>query len=194
MNYVCSTLGACLLLGTAAMPAMAQNQDSQSSPTGIQATQTMSGRATVQNIDHEDRAVTLKGENGNVFTVQVGEDVRNFNQVKKGDQVKFRSEESLALAVDKTSEPPSASEQEMLMRAQPGQLPGGAVIQTTRVSATVENIDRNTREVTLRLPQGQTQRVKLPKKSDALERLQKGDQVIATLTQAVAIEVTQPAR
>jgi hypothetical protein len=195
MKNVFSTLGACLLLGLAPLPAIAQQDQAPQTPSsGFQATESATAQATVQNIDHKDRTVTLKGQNGKVFTVQVGEEARNFNQVKKGDLVTFHYVESLALAVDKSNEPPSASEQQMLMRAQPGQLPGGAAIQTTQVSATIENINRNTREVTLRLPEGQTKTVKLPKNSDALKRLQTGDQVTATLTDAVAIDVTQPGK
>jgi Cu/Ag efflux protein CusF len=182
-----------LLLGTAPLPATAQNQDSQTGPSGMQATESATATATVQGIDYKNRTVTLKGKGGNVFTVQVGEEARNFNQIKRGDLVTFHYRESLALAIHKSDEPPSAQEQETLMRAQPGQMPGGAAIKTTQVT-TVENINRNNREVTLRLPEGKTKTVKVGKGVGAFDRLQRGDQVVATYTEAIAIDVTRPGK
>jgi len=192
MKYVLSTLGACLLLGIASLPAVAQGQNQQTAPSGIQATAITTATATVQNIDQKNRIVTLKGEKGRVFTVQVGEEARNFDQLKKGDLVTFHYLESLALALDKAGQAPSANEQQALMRAQPGQMPGGAAIRTTQVNAIVVNINRTTREVTLRLPGGQTKMLKVGRDVTAFERLQKGDLVTATYTEAIGIDVTKP--
>ena len=47
------------------------------------------------------RTVTLKGPEGKIQTYKVGEEVKNFKQVKKGDQVVLRVTEALALEVEK---------------------------------------------------------------------------------------------
>ena len=46
--------------------------------------------ATVQAVDKATRAVTLKGPEGNVRTITAGPEVKNFDQIKVGDQVAVR--------------------------------------------------------------------------------------------------------
>ena len=191
MKYALFTLGACLLLKTAPQSAMAQGQDQQTAPSGVRTTASATATATVQDIDQSDRTVTLKGEDGKVATIQVGEGAINFDQLKKGDLVTFHFMESEALALDKSGEPPTANEQHALLRAQPGQMPGGMAITTTQVTAVVKNINQLTREVTLSLPEGKIKKIKAEKDID-LDRLHAGDQVAATYTSAIAIEVTRP--
>jgi Cu/Ag efflux protein CusF len=192
MKEVLATVAACLLLGTGGASTLAQNTEMQNPQAGLESMRSTTGRATVQEIDHQNRMVTLKGENGKVFTVKVPEEARNFNQIQKGDQVTFRREESLALGLRKPNEPATSGEQQTMMRAPAGAKPGGALIKTTQVTATVEKIDRQNREVTLRGPEGNTKRLKVPSDVQAFDRLQQGDQVIATYTDAFMIDVTSP--
>jgi hypothetical protein len=145
----------------------------------------------VQDIDYENRTATLKGENGKVFTVKVGEEAKNFKNVKKGDLVTFTREESEALAIHKSDEPPSIREQQTLMRAQPGQRPGAVQTKTTQITATVDSIDRDKREVTLHGPEGNTMTLKVGKDVEAFDRLQPGDQVVATSVETYRIDVTK---
>jgi hypothetical protein len=44
-------------------------------------------RAVVEDIDYEDRTVDLRGPRGNVITVDVDNNVENFKNIKKGDEV-----------------------------------------------------------------------------------------------------------
>lgn len=191
MKYALLTLGACLLLKTVPQSAMAQSQDQQSAPSGVQTTEIATTTATVQEIDTKDRIVTLKEADGKVATIQVGEDARNFDQLRKGDVVTFHFMESQALALDKSGVSPNVNEQQALIRAQPGQMPGGMAINTTQVTAVVEKINHLTREVTLSLPGGKMKKVKAAKGVD-LESVQKGEDVTATITDAIAIDVTRP--
>jgi len=57
--------------------------------------------ANVEAIDYQKRTIALKGPAGNVRTLKVGDAVKNFQQIKKGDQVVLRFMEALALAVVK---------------------------------------------------------------------------------------------
>ena len=43
--------------------------------------------ATVKAIDKAKRLVTLKGPEGHTFVVQAGPEVKNFDQIKVGDEV-----------------------------------------------------------------------------------------------------------
>jgi hypothetical protein len=164
-------------------------------PTGprmLKASETKTVKATVEDIDPATRTVTLKGEGGKTVSVQCGDEVRNFDQIKKGDQVTAKYYESIALGLRKSDEPPSAEEERVVMRAEPGQKPGGGVVKTVHVTATIESIDKATREVTLKVPDGKTKTVKVPEDMKNFDSLKEGDQVVATVTEALALVVTKP--
>lgn len=57
--------------------------------------------ANVEAIDYGKRTVDVKGPLGNVRTLKVDKSVKNFDQVKKGDQVVIRHTEAIALSVTK---------------------------------------------------------------------------------------------
>jgi hypothetical protein len=186
--------GASLLCAAMAATSVAQT-NSQLSPTGrtvVQASDSITIKATVEDIDPATRTVTLKGEGGKTVSVKCGDEVRNFDQIKKGDQVTAKYYQSVALGLRKPGEPPSAEEQSALMRAEPGQKPGGVAIKTVQLSATIESIDKATREVTLKGPEGKTKTVKAGDAVKNFDSLKVGDQVVATMTEALAIGVMKP--
>ena len=164
-------------------------------PTGrqmIKASDSKTIKATVEDIDPSTRTVTLRGEGGKTVTVQCGDEVRNFDQIKKGDQVTAKYYQSIALGLRKAGEPPSAEEERAVMRADPGQKPGAAAMKTVQVTATIESIDRATREVTLKGPEGKTKTIKVPDEMKSFDSLKEGDQVVATVTEAFALAVSKP--
>jgi len=55
--------------------------------------------AIVEDIDYENRIVDLKGTYGNIISVEVDEKVENFKNIKKGDLVKARYTEAMAISV-----------------------------------------------------------------------------------------------
>ncbi len=56
-------------------------------------------KAVVEDIDYENRTVSLKGTSGNIVTVKVDDRVKNFNNVKKGDMVNAQYTEAMAISV-----------------------------------------------------------------------------------------------
>jgi Cu/Ag efflux protein CusF len=56
-------------------------------------------QANVEDINYEKRTITLKGPERKVKTFKVDKEVKNFKEIKKGDQVVVRFTESFALAV-----------------------------------------------------------------------------------------------
>ena len=166
------------------------------SPTGRQvgATDSMTIRAIVVGIDPATRTVTLKGEDGKTDSVKCGDEVRNFDQIKKDDQVTVKYFRSVAFGLRKPGEAPSAEEQSALLRSEPGQKPGGVAIKSEQISATIESIDKAKREVTLKGPEGKTKTVKVGDVVKNFDRLKEGDQVVATVTKALAIDVSKPSR
>jgi Cu/Ag efflux protein CusF len=182
---------ACGLAALMVTPTFAQTN----APTrrGILMLRTNQVTATVEAIDPTTRQVTLKGEDGNTVKVTLGEEVRNFSQIKKGDHVRATYQESVALAVAKPGEPLTPTGRvETLTRAPVGQTPGAAAATVTQTSALVEDVNRDTREVTLRGPGGDVEKVQVDPSIGNLEHINKGDRINVMMTQALAISVTSP--
>jgi hypothetical protein len=70
-------------------------------PAGLMA-RTVELTGSVESIDAKKRTVSVKGPAGNVRTFHVDKAVKNFNQIKKGDQVVLRVTQAVALSVVKS--------------------------------------------------------------------------------------------
>jgi Cu/Ag efflux protein CusF len=70
-------------------------------PAGLMA-RTVELTGSVESIDAKKRTVSVKGPAGNVRTFHVDKTVKNFNQIKKGDQVVLRVTQAVALSVVKS--------------------------------------------------------------------------------------------
>ena len=73
-----------------------------------------------------------------------------------------------------------------------GEKPRGAVVKTTQVTATVEDIDYAKREVKLKGPEGNTVKITVGDKVKRLDEVKKGDQIVARYTEALAVSVAKP--
>lgn len=144
--------------------------------------------ATVESIDLASRAVTLKGPDGKVMGLKVGEEVKNLPQVKVGDKVTVTYYESIAAQIIKPGTGPASAAQQAVATAKPGEKPAGAMVQQVTVIATVEAIDKTTQHVTLKGPEGKTVEVKV-KNPKNLEGVKVGDEVAITYTEAMAVSV-----
>ena len=69
-------------------------------PAGLMA-QTIELTGNVESVDAKKRTIEVKGPAGNVRTFKVDKAVKNFGQIKKGDQVVLRFTEAVALSVVK---------------------------------------------------------------------------------------------
>jgi hypothetical protein len=69
-------------------------------PGGLMA-ETVEIQAAVKSINQKKRTLTLEGPAGGTRTIRVGKAVKNFKEVKKGDQVVVRITEALALDVSR---------------------------------------------------------------------------------------------
>jgi Cu/Ag efflux protein CusF len=182
---------ACALAALIVTPAHAQ--DNSTNITGIIMSQTNRLTATVEAIDPATRQVILKGPDGNSVKVTLGDEVRNFSQIKKGDRVGVTYRESVALALGKPGEPLTpTSRLQIATRAPSGQRPGAAAAAVTQTSVVVKDVNRDTHEVTLRGPDGDVEKVQVDPSVGNLEHINKGDRINITLTQAVAISVKEP--
>jgi hypothetical protein len=172
-------------------PAPAQPQVSgavATAPGAAMAVATVTVSATVEAVDKATRTVSLKGPKGNVVDVVAGEEVRNFDQIKKGDTLTVKYAEALTLELKKDGKPVGRSDSESLKRAQPGQKPGGVARRDVQITAEVVNVDATAKTITLKGPKGNMVDLNV-QDPEQLKLVKKGDKVDATYTQALAISM-----
>jgi hypothetical protein len=183
-----------LIVGVLALPAQAQAPGTaatqmSSEPGKVHMERTVQMSARVVEIDRPARIVTLKGPKGNTVDVVCGDEVRNFDQIKLGDQVTARYMESLYLELKKTNAGFRESvEGEAGARAKLGERPAGLAVRERVVLADVVAVDPQKQTVTLKGPKGNVVVVSV-RNPDHFKLVKQGDQVEATYTQAFAVSV-----
>jgi Cu/Ag efflux protein CusF len=145
----------------------------------------------VKSIDKQNRTVVVVGQQGKEVVLTLGPEARNFDQINVGDLVTLTYVQALALELRKSVKggalgQPITSEQSV--RAKPGDKPAAAIERTTNVTANVIAVNQKTQIVTLK---GPNRTVELKVKDPAmLKDIKVGNQVEATFTEAIGIEVT----
>jgi len=184
-----------VLVGAAPLTAFAQTGTATmtSAPGKVKATQTIKMYATVVSINYSYREVQLMDENGKLHDITVGDDVRNFDQVKVGDKLNIEYTEAISIQLKKRgTATPGAMEQQAMVRAPGGAKPGAAVGRQVTAIATVVAIDTKKQEVTLKGPQGNEYDLSVTDPAQ-LKLVKKGDEVEVTYTEALAISVQSTA-
>ena len=201
-----SLLSGCSSSGSKDIPAQSSEMAPPASVTQDQAAETQAKdrpgglegelvvvTAKVKAINKKKRVVTLKFPDGKVKKITCGPEVRNFAQIHVGDEVKTTLLETVELFVT-GEEKPTAEQTTEVARAPLGSKPGLAAINAVEVKASVVAIDYQTREVTLKGPEGKVVKVKAGPEVKRLNEVKTGDTVVARLTRAFSIEVSKPAK
>jgi Cu/Ag efflux protein CusF len=162
-----------------------------SQPQGAIAVVSATETFTVQSVDAANREVTLRAPDGTLETYKLGKEVRNFEQIKPGDQVKATVIESLAVSIRGANEPPRVGEGRSVVLAPKGEKPGAIVAETEQVTATIQDVNQAERTITFLGPEGKLRTIQVGPNID-LTKLKKGDNVVLRLTKAVAITVEKP--
>jgi len=192
-------IGTVVLAGVVAMASLAGPAIAESGatlvakkPGMVGGAQTAETTATITAIDAKTREVTLKGPQGQEITLTASPEVKNFAQMKVGDQVHVQYVEALTLELKKGSKAPvSRVDESAVDAAKPGESPAGAIGRRVTVMAEVVGLDAAKQKVTLR---GPNRTVELDVQDPAqFALLAIGDRVEATYTEAMAIRV-EPAK
>lgn len=151
-------------------------------------------RATVEKVDPETRLVTLKTDKGRTQDLVAGPEVVNFAQIKTGDQVTMKFQDSLSFMIVKKGTPSDAVTEKTTTEthAAEGSKPAGEISETGRIVTTVAARDLKAGSVTLKLPDG-TFRVFTVKDPARLDGVGVGDQVVINASRKIAVAVTPPA-
>lgn len=147
--------------------------------------------AKVTAVDPAKRTVTLVNPDGITNSYELGKSVRNFDQIKVGDEVKATLLEAVAVAVSKSNAPPDASGSDLVAVAPKGAMPGVIMAKTRQISAKIVSVDPQARTVTVEGPAGGTPTIRVGPKVN-LNELQKGDDVTLRVTDALALRVEKP--
>ena len=194
MRNLLATIG--LAVTTAiAWPAIAQTTGTVagSAPGKAGVAETVKVTATITAIDKATRDITLKGPKGNEVTLTAGPDVKNFDQLKVGDQVNVQYVEALTLELKKGGGMAVArTDSAGVAGAKPGDKPAGVVGRQVTIVADVVDVNPAKQSITLK---GPNRTVDLVVADPAQFKLiAKGDQVEAKYTQALAITVEPAAK
>ena len=146
-------------------------------------------QGVVMSIDAANRMIEIKGGTGREYLVEVGSDVKNFNQIKVNDVVTISMLEAVALELKKsTSGLREKTEKTEVTKAPIGSKPGAQIVHRVTVVADIIAIDQAKQQVSLRGPKRIIDLVVADARK--LASLKVGDQVEATYATGVAVSVT----
>jgi len=188
-------VAALVVAATLAYPAAAQTTQvvSGSVPGKAGVEQTVNVTATITAINKATRDITLKGPEGTEAVMTAGPDMKNFDQLKVGDQVNAMYVEALTLELKKSGGlMVGRTDKEASDVAKPGEKPGGAVGRQVTIVADVIDVNPARQSITLRGPE---RTVELLISDPAQFKLvAKGDQVEARYTQALIVAAEPAAK
>ena len=142
----------------------------------------------VVKIDRKARTVTFEGPRGRRETLNVPKEAQNFDRVKVGHLFKMKYVEAVAVALQRGGVASASADQQVRL-APKGGTPGGVVVNTAHVTATVEAIDYANREVALKGPKGNVMALKVADDVQGFGDVKVGDSVTVAYTQALALEM-----
>ena len=142
----------------------------------------------IVNINKDTRLITLKTDEGNTWSFTAGPEVRNFDQLKRGDLVLMEYYSGFAVALEpKGSGLEERAAELTVSAAEKGKKPGVKVTANIYVMAKVVAVDTEQRVVVLEGPEN-TLALKV---SDAVDinKVEIGQEVEALYTESYAISV-----
>jgi Cu/Ag efflux protein CusF len=147
-------------------------------------------KATVESIDYKSRRVRLKSENGEKISFVASDNIKNLNQVKKGDTVIADYAEAIVFEIKKGGKaaPPTATQ--VSSSARPGSNPQGIVAREVTTSVLITAIDKKKPAVTFKNANGDTETFKV-RYPERLEGVNVGDTVNVTYAEAIALKVVK---
>lgn len=149
--------------------------------------------ATVVTVNLKARKVTLRTKDGETFDLVAGEEARNLDQLRAGDQVSAEYFEAVALQLKKVKGEAHTTVGAMAARTPKGKKPGALFEREVQFVADVIAVDTVKKIVTVKGAGGRV--VELNVQDPAkLAEVKVGDQVEGVFSQALAITVTTPAK
>ncbi len=178
-----------LLAATLLSPGIALAAHHEAAEGAVVVAEKINLKGKVLSVDAATRTVVVEGERGRRVEIQAPKDSPNFDQIQVGDPVSATYFESIAIAIASVAgAQPGVSETVDVSTAPKGATPGGIIAERIELRAVVKAVDTDTRKVTLDVPGGGEQTLKVAIDID-VEKIKVGQQVSVTLTRALAISI-----
>ena len=147
---------------------------------------------TVTKIDKKTRTIFFKNNEGESKFV-AGPEIKNFDQIKKGDRLNVTYELAVAIELIKTKSDGIRSKVETSseVTSKPGEKPTRAITNTTTIIADIIAVDRPKKLVSVKGPSGKVTVVTV-KNPQLLADVNVGEQVKVVYFDAMAASITTP--
>ncbi len=147
---------------------------------------------TVVKIDKKTRTITFKNKEGESKFV-AGPEIKNFDQIKNGDQVNVTYELAVAIELIKTKSDGIRSKVETntVSDSKPNEKPSEVIANKTTIIADIVAVDRNKKLVSVKGPSGKITTVAV-KNPALLADVNVGEQVKVIYYDAMAASITTP--
>ena len=187
------SLIACVLLATAPN-IMAQSDGSKPMVIDAAVTNTVYQlyEGTVTKIDKKSRTIYFKNDEGESKFV-AGPEIKNFDQIKKGDRLNVNYELAMAIELIKTKSDGIRSKVETASEttSKLGEKPTRLISNTTTIIADIIAVDRAKKLVSVKGPSGKVTTVTV-KNPELLADVNVGEQVKVVYYDAMAASITTP--
>lgn len=147
---------------------------------------------TVTKIDKKTRTIFFKNNEGESKFV-AGPEIKNFDQIKKGDRLSVTYELAVAIELIKTKSDGIRSKVETSteVASKPGEKPTRTTTNTTTIIADIVAVDRTKKLVSVKGPSGKVTVVTV-KNPQLLADVNVGEQVKVIYFDAMAASITSP--
>jgi hypothetical protein len=150
--------------------------------------------ATVEDIDHANRMVTLKGPSGGKVTTEVSPKVKNLDQVKVGDEVKVQYYMAVMSSAKRVSDDASRGEEILASGAAvaaEGGMPAGVAGREVRETVEILGTDKYKKAIAFRGADGKFREISMdaPHLVDRIEDFKEGEKYEVVYREAVAVFV-----
>jgi len=182
--------------GTTAVNAQSPSAASASKPVVIDAAVTDNVyqlyEGEVVKVDKKTRTITFKNKEGESKFV-AGPDIKNFDQIKKGDRVNVNYELAVAIELIKTKSDGirSKTETNTVTKSKSTEKPSETITNKTTIIADIVEVNREKKLVSVKGPSGKITTVTV-KNPALLADVQVGEQVKVIYFDAMAASITTP--
>ena len=162
-----------------ALPALAQQKEIAGDMVTV--------KGTVEAIDHTNRVLTLKMEDGEFENLTAPQGAERFDEVEVGDTVQIRYYDNVTVRLKEPGEP-AVDEAEVGAGRAESATAGGHIATQRKMTVTVTELDLAKGVVTVEGPHGYKYSRRIQDKEVA-KKIKKGDRLDMTWTEAVQITV-----
>ena len=141
---------------------------------------------------HATREAVLVGEDGKKHTITLGKSVKNFDQIKVGDDVTIKSFLQTSIFVGKVGQVPGGGESKLIFSAPKGEKPASIEVEKTFITMVINKLDSVKKTITVTLPDNSKKTIATPNVS--FDKLKVGEDVIVEIKKEVSVVVSAPVK